>query len=349
VSPLPPPGWYADPERPRAWRYWDGAQWTAHREPMTGPVAAPASPPRRIGLPSRILLVTAAVLGAGMVGTVAVALAVAPASAPTQPPSSRPTAAQSPSASTTAASAAGPTRAAAPTRRTTTAPARSARATAPKKTAPVGAGLVAVVGVVDGDTIKVRLNGSTERVRVIGIDTPELSPRECYAQQAASRMQSLVQSKHVRLAADPTQDDRDRYDRLLRHVFLTDGRSVAQLLIAGGYGQEYTYDRAYAGQAAHLQAQRAAKAGRLGIWSSGCAGPVAPAPSPPAPVAPAPQPPVAPQTCAIKGNISSEGEKIYHVPGGAFYNQTQISLSKGERWFCSESEAVGAGWRASKR
>ncbi|MDF2143754.1 DUF2510 domain-containing protein [Knoellia sp. p5-6-4] len=31
MSPLPPPGWYADPERPCTWRYWDGAQWTAHR------------------------------------------------------------------------------------------------------------------------------------------------------------------------------------------------------------------------------------------------------------------------------------------------------------------------------
>ncbi len=52
----------------------------------------------------------------------------------------------------------------------------------------------------------------------------------------------------------------------------------------------------------------------------------------------------------IKGNIStSSGEKIYHVPGGAFYEQTVIDESAGERWFCTEPEAVAAGWRISQR
>lgn len=54
--------------------------------------------------------------------------------------------------------------------------------------------------------------------------------------------------------------------------------------------------------------------------------------------------------CNIKGNISTKtGEKIYHVPGQQFYNKTEIDPSKGERWFCSESEARAAGWRKSKR
>ena len=51
----------------------------------------------------------------------------------------------------------------------------------------------------------------------------------------------------------------------------------------------------------------------------------------------------------IKGNISlSTGEKIYHVPGGEFYDRTVIDEAKGERWFCTEAEAVAAGWRKSK-
>jgi micrococcal nuclease len=55
-------------------------------------------------------------------------------------------------------------------------------------------------------------------------------------------------------------------------------------------------------------------------------------------------------TAAIKGNISiSTGEKIYHVPGGEYYHQTVIDEAKGERWFCTETEAVAAGWRKSKR
>jgi hypothetical protein len=52
--------------------------------------------------------------------------------------------------------------------------------------------------------------------------------------------------------------------------------------------------------------------------------------------------------CVIKGNISSSGERIYHVPGQRYYDKTQIDESRGERWFCTEQEAVGAGWRKAK-
>src|SRR6516162_884175 len=52
--------------------------------------------------------------------------------------------------------------------------------------------------------------------------------------------------------------------------------------------------------------------------------------------------------CVIKGNISSSGERIYHVPGQRYYDKTVISWSKGERWFCTEQEAVAAGWRKAK-
>ena len=57
----------------------------------------------------------------------------------------------------------------------------------------------------------------------------------------------------------------------------------------------------------------------------------------------------APGDCRIKGNISSKGERIYHVPGQEHYNRTKISPAKGERWFCSEAEARAAGWRRAKR
>ena len=54
--------------------------------------------------------------------------------------------------------------------------------------------------------------------------------------------------------------------------------------------------------------------------------------------------------CDIKGNISfTSGEKIYHVPGGAFYDDTVINSENGERWFCTEAEAIANGWRKSKR
>lgn len=56
----------------------------------------------------------------------------------------------------------------------------------------------------------------------------------------------------------------------------------------------------------------------------------------------------APDGCPIKGNISESG-KIYHPPWSPLYNRTKINVSRGERWFCSECEALDAGWRAPKR
>ena len=62
--------------------------------------------------------------------------------------------------------------------------------------------------------------------------------------------------------------------------------------------------------------------------------------------APAGAPPA--KQCLIKGNVSSKGERIYHPPGCRYYNATVIDPNRGERWFCSETEAVAAGWRRTK-
>ena len=55
-----------------------------------------------------------------------------------------------------------------------------------------------------------------------------------------------------------------------------------------------------------------------------------------------------PGECAIKGNISRDGEHIYHVPGGRWYDRTRIRPEKGERWFCTEVEAREAGWGTAR-
>lgn len=237
--------------------------------------------------------------------------------------------------------------------------------------------LLQVAGITDGDTIKVWVNGQREPVRLLGVDAPESKKPNtavaCYAKEAASKMQSLVQSKQVRLVADPTQADRDRYNRLVRYVVLPDGSDVSQLMIAGGFGREYTYAAPYAKQGAFRVAQSQAQAAKRGLWGA-CT--YASAFNPPStsstPSATNPQQSAQPSTtqatpstrtttparpstttqhdgaCDIKGNISSSGEKIYHVPGQRHYAPTQISPGKGERWFCSESEAQNAGWRRSK-
>lgn len=54
-------------------------------------------------------------------------------------------------------------------------------------------------------------------------------------------------------------------------------------------------------------------------------------------------------SCAIKGNVNSQGERIYHVPGGQSYSRTDIKPEEGDRWFCTSAEAQSAGFRASER
>jgi hypothetical protein len=55
-------------------------------------------------------------------------------------------------------------------------------------------------------------------------------------------------------------------------------------------------------------------------------------------------------TCNIKGNVSyNRGKRIFHVPGQKDYGRTVITKHRGERWFCSESEARAAGWRKARR
>ena len=56
----------------------------------------------------------------------------------------------------------------------------------------------------------------------------------------------------------------------------------------------------------------------------------------------------APGICRVKGAISEAGERVYHLPGGERYDPTEIDLTKGERWFCTEANAIAAGWKADR-
>lgn len=202
-----------------------------------------------------------------------------------------------------------------------------------------------VVGVVDGDTLKVSLNGVTETVRVIGIDTPETvhpsKPVECFGVEASNQAKALLTDTTVELVTDLSQGERDRFGRRLAYVILANGQDFGEQMIKGGYAYEYTYSGRYDKQAIYKSAQTYASSNQLGLWAAGAC-------TESTVTAPAPQPNT-PESCYIKGNISSSGEKIYHIPGQRNYNDTIIEESKGERWFCTESEAVAAGWRAAKR
>lgn len=130
-------------------------------------------------------------------------------------------------------------------------------------------GLYEVSRFVDGDTIEVNMNGQTETVRMIGVDTPEThrpnTPVQCYGPAASSYTKDLIGKQKVRLEADPTNQNRDRYGRLLRYVYLADGRLVQAELIKHGYGFAYTsFPFEKKDEFVTLEAQ--AKTHVLGLW-----------------------------------------------------------------------------------
>ncbi|WP_157749874.1 thermonuclease family protein [Microbacterium sp. TPU 3598] len=127
-----------------------------------------------------------------------------------------------------------------------------------------------VVAVIDGDTFDVQLPEGRARVRIIGIDTPEIAHQtgeadECYAQPARVFLDALIYRRTVTLQADPTQADTDKYGRLLRHVDY-DGLNVALAALKAGTGGEYTYDVPYAGQADYVAAMELARETGEGLW-----------------------------------------------------------------------------------
>jgi len=192
---------------------------------------------------------------------------------------------------------------------------------------------ILVKRVVDGDTIELETG---QKVRYIGIDTPEtVDPRtttQCFGKEATAKNRELVEGKKVRLEKDVSETD--KYGRLLRYVYV-DEIFVNETLVREGYAFSSTYPPDVKYQDLFIEAERAAREANVGLWGS-CgfiAGTKTTLPA---------------ADCVIKGNISSSGEKIYHLPGQKYYNQTVISESKGERWFCTEEEAAAVGWRKSK-
>ncbi len=134
----------------------------------------------------------------------------------------------------------------------------------------VGADRATVTEVVDGDTLEVRLaDGRVERLRLVGINTPE--DGECLADEAARRLTVLVLGGRVRLVRD--QSDRDQYGRLLRHV-LVGGRSVGEVLVSEGLAFSRAYPPDTGQQVALDAAQGRAQAAGVGLWAPDSCGPL---------------------------------------------------------------------------
>lgn len=140
-----------------------------------------------------------------------------------------------------------------------------------KATAPLGP-YHKVTRVVDGDTLVVNINGVDEKVRLIGINTPEtVDPRktvECFGKEASARMKELADGEVVRLESDDSQGTRDVYGRLLDYVYLEDGQMLNRKMVAEGYAYEYTYMTPYKYQQDFRDVQNIARISARGLWSA---------------------------------------------------------------------------------
>lgn len=144
---------------------------------------------------------------------------------------------------------------------------------APTQTSVLSTTTYQVIKVVDGDTISVQIGSSTEKVRLLGINTPETvdprKPVQCFGKEASNKTKSLLTDQRVILESDITQGDTDKYGRLLRYVFLPNGTNINLLLIQQGYAYEYTYNKPYKYQTEFKEAQKEAEVSKSGLWGDG--------------------------------------------------------------------------------
>ena len=126
-----------------------------------------------------------------------------------------------------------------------------------------------VVRVIDGDTIRVRVQGKEYTVRLIGVDTPEMvhstKTVQHFGAEANAYTKAALEAKTVTLEADPTGDTRDRYGRLLRYVHLDDQNFNARL-IREGYGHAIRRFR-YSLKAQFIRLEDSARKAGRGLWS----------------------------------------------------------------------------------
>ncbi|RWD31169.1 MAG: thermonuclease family protein [Mesorhizobium sp.] len=210
--------------------------------------------------------------------------------------------------------------------------------------------IAGVASVIDGDTIEVH----GQRVRFNGIDAPESSQYcddakgfeyPCGRRSAEALDGFLAASRPVHCSFVTW----DRYGRFVGDCTRADGTSVAAWMVEHGQALDWPKysDGMYAAQQAKAQSSK------VGLWVGSFQTPwdwrAQHSDDVQAPSTPLFAFGGGNAGCNIKGNISADGERIYHAPGQKYYSVTIINQAKGERWFCSEAEAVAAGWRRSKR
>jgi endonuclease YncB( thermonuclease family) len=201
------------------------------------------------------------------------------------------------------------------------------------------------VEITDGDSFEI---GSTS-IRLYGIDAPE-GRQSCTrdgrdwacGNEAARKLRGLTGDRNVTC----TQRDIDDYGRIVA-VCRSGSTDLAAEMARSGFATAY---RRYSTD--YVDEESEAKAARRGIWAGEFTTPElyrrdeAPAQRRSETQQRASQ--SSRDGCNVKGNINGDGERIYHVPGSASYDDTAIDESRGERWFCTEAQARAAGWRAPR-
>ena len=189
------------------------------------------------------------------------------------------------------------------------------------------------------DAVLIFINN--EKIRLYGIDAPEIK-QYCYIEKEAwpCGKQATEYLKNLLKDISPPSlyceiSSKDRYGRSIGVCYIED-KNINSNLVESGRAlayQQYSKD--------YINVEKLASKKKIGIWQGEF---------------------IEPWNwrkgmrikqvkkigCQIKGNISSNGEKIYHLPNSKNYLKTKISTSKGERWFCSEKEAKANGWRKPK-
>jgi micrococcal nuclease len=115
------------------------------------------------------------------------------------------------------------------------------------------------------------MNGQAQSVRFIGVDTPEThkpnTPVQCYGPQAAAFTKKTIGRQSVRLVSDSLSTDRDRYNRLLRYIYLPDGTNLDEELIQNGYGFYYPYFP-FSKATQFAADEHVAQAAHKGLWGA---------------------------------------------------------------------------------
>lgn len=189
--------------------------------------------------------------------------------------------------------------------------------------------------IVDADTI--RVNGIP--IRLYGIDAPE-SRQTCeregksYAcgKEAIRVLADLIAARPVRCELL----GKDNYGRSLG-ICSVGGIELNVAMVLQGWALAFVkYSSRY------VEDQKRAEAARIGLWAGSFVKPWEWRSD----MSRSAQ---ATGNCIIKGNINGKGERIYHMPFQQYYSRARVDTNRGERWFCTEDEAISAGWRRSLR